>query len=147
MARYVCDTSVILKWFNKYNEPFVEHAQALLDDLTNGKVELATCDLAVFELANALCKGKGLPKDVVKGVLARLFDLPIELYPPDRSLAELTVELVAEYDLTSYDASFIALARAVRCQLISDDSRHHGRVKDGTVLKLEDYPVDRTPQT
>lgn len=139
MRRYVCDTSVLLKWFNQENERHADQSQALLDDWISGEVEITTCDLAVFELANALHKGKGVSALEVKEAMGRLFDLPLELRSTDRSLAEMTAELASEYDLTSYDACFLAVARLEGCQLITDNVRHHGRVKDGTVLKLEDY--------
>lgn len=145
MLRYVCDTSVILKWFNQENEAHVAQAEALFNDWRRGRVYLASCDLAVYELANALHKGKGLSAGEVKEALGTLFGLPLDLQPPDRGLAEKTAELAEEYDLTSYDACFLALAKIEGCQLITDNPRHQGRAKDGSILKLEDYPPPRIP--
>lgn len=141
MPRYVCDTSVLVKWFSERDETHLVQARALFDDWKGGQASLVTCDLAVWELANALHKGKRLPLEEVRGALAGLFDLPLKLRPPHRELAEATADIAAEYGLTSYDACFLALAKMEACQLITDNPRHHGRVTDGSVLLLEDYQM------
>ncbi len=140
-VRYVCDTSVLVKWFNEENEQFLDQAKALRNDWKRGSVELITCDLAVWELANALQKGKGLSAHEVKDALAVLFDLPLDLLPPYHELAEMTADLAAEHGMASYDASFIALAKLERCRLITANPKHQGKVKDGTILPLAGYPV------
>ena len=141
MPQYVCDTSVIVKWFNQESEANVRQAEALLEDWIAGTADLLTCDVAVLELANALAKGKGLASGEVKEAVEKLFDLPLETRPTSRELARKTVELAGEYGLTAYDACFVALAKLQGCRLISDNPRHHGKVRDGTVLMLQDYPV------
>lgn len=146
MARYVCDTSVIVKWFSEENEPNLEQARALLRDWRRGYMELLTCDLAVGEPTNALQRGKGLSPERVKEAIRDFFDLPMELRPPHRELAEAAADLAGEYRLTNYDACFLALARMEGCQLITADPRHHGKVRDGVVLMLEHYP-DRRDRT
>jgi len=119
----------------------LDQVKALRENWKRGLVEFITCDLAVWELANALRKGKGLSIQEVKEALAVLFDLPLDFRPPYRELADLAAELAARHGLTSYDACFIALAKMEGCQLISANPKHQGRVKDGTIFHLADYPV------
>lgn len=44
-----------------------------------------------------------------------------------------------QYNMTSYDAYFLALAQYEGCKLISDDQKAHGQIHDGSVIMLEDY--------
>lgn len=141
MPRYVCDTSVLVKWFSEQDETQLVQARALFDDWKRGQADLITCDLAVWELANALHKGKRLSLEEVRSALAGLFDLPLELRPPHRELADSAAAIASQYGMTSYDASFLALAKIEQCRLITANPRHHGRVKDGSVLRLADYPL------
>lgn len=139
LKKYILDTSVIVKWFNQENETQVEQALQLLAALREDKVILKTSDLLVHELANALLIGKRAPVRMVLTALATFFQLPIQIIPTNLGLIKSAVSLAKTYNLTSYDAIFVALAKHERCQLVTANPRHHGRIKGVIVLNLKDY--------
>lgn len=136
---YVVDTSVILQWFHKNGELHTKEAGNILDDLKSGKIEVSTPDILPLELLNALIKGKGLSPDEANRTLNDLFEMPIKIIEVSLPVLELAAILMAQYNLASYDAYFLALAQYENCRLISDDQKAHGKITDGTVLMLEDY--------
>lgn len=46
-----------------------------------------------------------------------------------------------KYQIAAYDALFVATAKDTDCKLISDDSKAHGKIIDGTAIMLENYVI------
>ena len=136
------DTSVIIQWFHQSGELHIKEAQKLLDDFRDGRVKILIPDALALELLNVLIKGKSLSVKEAIITLNRLFDMPIEITEISLPVLEASSLLMEEYNLASYDAYFLALAQYEECKLISDDQKAHGQIKDGSVLMLEDYPID-----
>ena len=139
MNLFVVDTSVVVKWFAGVDEPNIKQALQLLDDFEKGRVQLATSDLLIYELGNALLKGKKLPAEIISAALERLYRIGFEIFPADQLIARESAAIAARYGLTFYDAVFAALAKLQGCQLISANPRCHGKIKDGSVLDLAQY--------
>lgn len=138
LKKYILDTSIVVKWFNQENESQVEQALQLLAALQKGSVTLKTSDLLVHELANALLVGKRVPVRMVIRALTTFFQLPIKIIPTNLSLMKSAISLAEKYNLTTYDAIFVALAKQERCQLSTANPRHHGKVKK-IIFNLKDY--------
>lgn len=58
--RLVLDSSVIIKWLNRQEEENLSQSDKLLDELEIGKIFVFVPHLAMFEIGNALLKGKRL---------------------------------------------------------------------------------------
>ncbi len=136
---YVVDTSVVLKWFHKNGELHLKEAGQILDDLRFGRINISIPDILPLELLNALIKGKGLSTDEIRETLNDLFEMPIKIIEVSLPILEESSKLMLKYNLASYDAYFLALAKYEDCKLISDDQKAHGKVKDGTVIMLGQY--------
>lgn len=136
---YVVDTSVVLQWYNQAGELHTKEAKQILDDLRSGRIEVSIPDILPLELLNALIKGKGLSTDEANQILNDLFGMPIKIIGINLPVLELAAILMRQYNLASYDAYFLALAKYEECILISDDQKAHGKITDRTVLMLEDY--------
>jgi len=139
MDTYVVDTSIVLKWFNQENEPNVEIAHQIYKDMLDEKIVLIVPSLLVIELINALKKGKDTPVATIKKSIDDLFSLPLTITDPTQTILEQTAEIMDIYQIASYDALFVATAKDMNCKVISDDTKSHGKITDGTVIMLEHY--------
>lgn len=139
MITYVLDTSVVLKWYNRENEEYVEQALYLLNDLRNEKITIIVPNLLIVELVNVFIKGKHLSTEDVQKLTSSFFTLPIINKEPTEGIISQLPEISYKYGLTAYDSLYLATAQEENCQLISADSDGHGKVTDGTVMMLEDY--------
>lgn len=116
-------------------------ARRILDDLKSGRIEIAVPDILPLEILNAIIKGKDLSTEEANKTLKNLLEMPIKIMEISLPVLEKTSKLMKEYDMASYDAYFLALAQYENCQLISDDQKAHGKIKDGSVIMLEDYQL------
>ena|SRR5258708_28331481 len=139
MHTYVLDTSVILKWYNQKGEERVEQALTILDDLKNEKITIIIPNLLIIELINVFIKGKHLSVENIKELTTSFYTLPLINKEPTEGIVSQLPEISYKYDLSAYDSLFLATALEENCQLISSDSKGHGRVTDGTVIMLENY--------
>lgn len=126
------DTSVVVKWYAPEKETDFGVAERVFYDLGEGKIIVKTSGLLIHELANALLKGKKLTEEKMVDSLKLFFQTKVEVVPTDLSLIKSAISLAIKYDLTVYDAVYVALAKKFGCQLISANPKCHGKVKDGT---------------
>lgn len=139
--KWVIDTSVVVKWFYGGNEELLHQSDKLLADVTDWRIRVTAPDILVYELSNALLLGKKLSIVETQRHLREFFKLPIEIIPIDTSLIHETVAIAQQNGISIYDASFVALANLTDSLLITADPKHHGKIKDGTVVLLQDYPM------
>jgi len=134
----VVDSSVIVKWLNQTNEQNVAQADILLGHAQNKSLGLAAPELAKFEVGNALTY-KHLSTPELVEAISLLYSFPLTFVSWNITLAALTAELAATYQITYYDASFICLAEHLHAPLITDNPKHQKKVKGVTVTALKDY--------
>jgi len=139
METYVVDTSVVLKWFNQENESNVKIAHEIYRDMLDNVILLIVPSLIIIEIINALKKGKHIPVEAIKKSVNDLFSLPLIIKEPSQAILEQTAEIMEAYNIAAYDALFVATAKDANCKLISDDTKAHGKITDGTVIMLKDY--------
>lgn len=139
MPTYVLDTSVVIKWFNQKNELHTKQAQNIFADLQAEKINILVPNLLLVELLNVLMIGKKISIEEANLAVKTLFVSTIDIVEVNLPVLLQTSQLMKQYDLTSYDAYFLALAQYEECKLISDDQKAHGQIKDGTVIMLADY--------
>ena len=139
MPTFVLDTSVVIKWYHHEKENHVAQARKLWEDFNEGKINIILPDILPLELFNVFIKGKASSAESSYLVIARLYQTSINFVEVSLPVLKITGNLMEQYQLTSYDAYFLALAHNEGCWLISDDQKAHGQIKDGTVIMLEDY--------
>lgn len=139
MEKYILDTSVVVKWYNREGEKQVIRANRVLHDLKEGKIAIFVPELLKIELVNVFLKGKGLHPNEIKLLLANFFSLPITIKESTEEVLYQTSIIAHDYNITAYDALFLALARVEDCQLISDDVRAHGKINNERVVMLTNY--------
>ncbi len=139
MPIYVLDTSVAVQWFHHLKELHVSQAKRVWQDLSIGKISVILPDILFLELLNVFVKGKNSTPQSSYEILSELYKSPITIVEVTLPVLEIAARLMEQYNLASYDAYFLALAKYEDCKLISDDQKAHGKVKDGTVIMLDQY--------
>jgi predicted nucleic acid-binding protein len=102
-------------------EPEGPYRAATAALIRNSSCELSALDLTLYEIANAVGVKRSDPNmagRISSLVFARCRDRIIAL---DRNLLDRTLEIAAEYELTAYDAAYVAAARRHGCTLVSTD--------------------------
>lgn len=142
----VLDASVVLKWF--VNEADSGKALKLREEFHAGEREIVVPDLLLFEIANALRYNPSFSTKEIQEVLDTLFGIGIGIITPTFALLSKTVEFAEEFDLTCYDATYLALAEELAFEFITADERFYRKIEKRTKLKilirlLADFSVSR----
>lgn len=123
MNRYcVVDSSVAVKWFKHENEDFVAEAFDLLERHRNREVVLVAPGLLLLEVLNAL-RFHGYTSDELKAAAGHLTDLSIEWRQIDPTMATRAAGIAVRHGLTTYDASYAAVAREYDALLVTADRK------------------------
>ena len=118
----VLDASVLVKLF--LPEEHAAIATALVRGVSDeGASARAIPDLALLECGNVFWKRvrRGhLPADFAAESLADLLALPLVVWPT-RELAERALQLALPFDVSMYDAAYLALADTLDIPLVTAD--------------------------
>ena len=87
----------------------------------------------IYEVANGLLLGRARPPtEVIEQSLMWLFELALQVASPDAGITVHAARLSRELGLTVYDATYLALAESLGCDLVTADrrlARRAGRVR------------------
>ena len=136
IKEYVVDTSVMVKWFSESDETDLEKALKLRDDFVNNQCLIIIPDLLLYELANALRYQGKLTQDDVRESINSLIYMELEIRSFDINFLYSALKLAFEYNVTIYDAYFLALAEAAKSHLITADYRFFNQIKEFKWVKM-----------
>jgi len=114
----VVDASLVLQWL--VAEPSGRW-MTLLEQHREGSEPLVAPELIHHEIANVLIRKLPLPLDDALDAWERLVALDIETYTFAAEQYGESPRLAHEEKLTAYDASYLALARALDAKLVTAD--------------------------
>jgi predicted nucleic acid-binding protein len=99
--------------------------------------------VAVFyELTNVLRYKSDLSVYQVQQAAESLFEMDLLIVPPTASVMQLAVDIARTYDITIYDAAFVALAQTLPAAFVTADERLSKRlVAFSFVYFLGEVPV------
>ena len=123
----ILDASVVVKWFSE--EEYTEKALAIRERIRMGEERVIVPDLILYELANALKYNPNFDANDVSDALTSIFDMDLEIVTPIPEIINLAVALAFEYNITVYDAFYIALAKDLELTFITADRRLCERVR------------------
>jgi predicted nucleic acid-binding protein len=117
----VSDANVVLKWFHAEGEDEVGPARALLDAHKERAVALSVLDLTVYEVGNALMRGRpGASAEQAATVIEALAEICPAIRPtPDEMKAASGLSEL--HKLTLYDAAYAAVAQSRSAELATLD--------------------------
>jgi predicted nucleic acid-binding protein len=125
----VLDTSVIIKWYRQ-GEVLAQQALVLRTAYLAGEATISVPSLLIYEVTNVLPYKNDLNADQVKEAVQSLFDMDLDIISPSLLIIEPAVELARTYNITVYDATFVALAQALSTTFITADERLVQRLAD-----------------
>jgi predicted nucleic acid-binding protein len=134
----VIDASVAFKWLvPDAAEDDVPAAKALLADHMEGRAKIIIPSLLYYEVGNILLFGRSRPPiEQAADALTDLFSIPLEIVSPALVSADVTLRLASLRGLSYYDATYVALAEMLDCQLITADRRLAERARPTRHVRL-----------
>lgn len=141
MARtiLVVDSSVVIKWLFTQDEEYVAQADQILQNAQEQRAQLYAPELTRYEIGNILWKKKQLSVKDVQTLLVIYYGFPLIYVAQTEELAKYAAHISRTYDITYYDASFLALTDALHATLVTDNVKHQGKFSDISVIGLKDY--------
>jgi predicted nucleic acid-binding protein len=122
-VKLVIDANVLIKLY--VPEVLSQKADALFRDAENRRVELIAPDLIYPEAGNILWKKqrlKEISRPDVKEITDAILSLPL-VAEPVKLLLPLAVDIATEYNITVYDAAYVALATVYKTTLVTADKK------------------------
>jgi len=117
----VVDASVLAKCFLK--EPDSEKALQLVEDHINGKHLMIVPELIFFEVLNAVKYKLKLDPVKLAETGHKLADLQLHVERVNNFLLAKIGELASRYNITVYDAAYIAVAELHNTSVITADEK------------------------
>ena len=130
----VLDASVILKWF--LEEEYSDVALKIRENFYREIYRIIEPDFLLYEFVNVLRYNPVYTEeDVVKAVNS-LIEADIDIVLPTVELLEVAVNIAKRYDVTVYDAIYIALAKLISGVYITADKKLYEKVKELKFVKF-----------
>ena len=95
-----------------------------------GEEKVVVPDLLLYELANALKNNPNFDANDVRDALTSIFDMDMDIVTPIPETINSAVTLAFEYNITVYDAFYVALAKETELTFITADRRLCERVSN-----------------
>lgn len=131
----VLDASVILKWIFR-DEDGGENARVYRDKHVSGEEIIAVPDLFFYEMANALVTKTPLATKDVLEAFSLLWNFDLEVFSFGLDEFVNGIDLSRRFGISFYDASYIELARRLKCHFITADRKLFEKVKGLRAVKL-----------
>ncbi len=128
-AKIVVDTSVLVKWIKTKDEQLLEEARRLLGQVEAKPIDVHVPALLLYEVGNILLLKTDLDTTGLDQTIEDLEALPFIVAPPATPLLKRAMRVGKQFNLTFYDASFLALAVELDCPLITADGPFYERAR------------------
>ena len=116
------DSSVVIKWFRE-SEIWREPAIFLRQEYLSGRLKIYVPSLLILEIANVLRYKPDLTSFQVQEALRSLYDLQIMIIDLSQEAIIKAIDLAYSWDLTIYDAAFVATALNLNIPFITADEK------------------------
>ncbi len=138
-AGYIIDASVGVKWFIKKHEGDRDAALAIRQRHILGQTRMIVPELFLLEVPNAIKAGRKGTEEELAEVLNTLMDLDLQTERHTQDVLRKTNAVVWAYNLTWYDAVYIALAEILGFPCVTADDDLLRKMKGHSiVLRLKD---------
>jgi predicted nucleic acid-binding protein len=100
---------LVVRWFSE--EEYTDKALEIRERIRMGEEKVVVPDLLLYELANALKYNSNFDANDVSDALTSIFDMDMDIVTPIPETINSAVTLAFEYNITVYDAFYVALAK------------------------------------
>ncbi|MGI8419392.1 MAG: type II toxin-antitoxin system VapC family toxin, partial [Candidatus Levyibacteriota bacterium] len=131
--------SVIAKWF--FVEDDSDNALIIKEAFTSNKISVAIPLLLYYEINNLLktaVKKYRIDENDAAEVYKAFLQLNFVTYSSE-FLMEKTLAIAIKHDISSYDATYIALAEYLQIKLLTADQKLLNKVQNKFVIHLNNY--------
>jgi predicted nucleic acid-binding protein len=129
MKTCVLDTSVSIKWFSEYDEDDLNRALDIRKEILEGRWSITVPDLFFYELANALRYNPGFTAKDVREAVSSVIDMGFDVKGIEPDKMARAIEIAFKFNVTVYDAYFLALSQLENKPFVTADYRFAIRVK------------------
>jgi predicted nucleic acid-binding protein len=133
LEKVVLDASVIAKWYLK--ERYSEQALKLRDDYVSGRITIAVPTLLEYEVLNALKYSGAYTEKELADIARSLNKYGFEWWRLKDQLKNEIIRIASKYDITVYDASYLALANLLKTPFYTADEELLSRVAELKIAK------------
>ncbi|MEM2507115.1 MAG: type II toxin-antitoxin system VapC family toxin [Nitrososphaeria archaeon] len=131
--KVVLDASVIVKWYLK--EKYSEQALKLRDKYISGSIAITAPALLEYEVLNALKYSGVYSEQELTDVARSLNKYGFEYRKLKDELKDETIKLAAKYNITIYDASYLALSTLMKTTFYTADEELLGKISELKIAK------------
>ena len=127
------DSSVVLKWFRRdevWRDVALQPRQAYIE----GRMLIYVPDLLTYEIANVLRFKPDLSQGQVQAALNSLYDMQIRIVNGSREMIKEAIHLAYLYDVTVYDAAFMAIAEYLNVPFITADDKLSQKLRNASYV-------------
>ena len=132
----VLDSSIIIKWF--CDEEGTEKALKIRKRYKEKEVVIVVPDLILYEISNALRYNKEVSREEVMECVQSIFSLGINIIVPTKEVLENAISLAFKYNISLYDAYFVALADILQFTFVTADKKLFNKLDRSQRIKLLD---------
>ena len=141
-AGYVLDASAGVKWI-KRDELLFDKAIALANKFIRKACKLVVPELFFLEAASSIRLNKSFNEQQRSQALSYLWNLNLGLFPMTDTVLLKTNSISHKYNISIYDASYIALAEITGFPLITADEKLIDGMKGNAfILSLKELEFD-----
>ncbi len=117
----VVDASVIIKWF--IPEVGSPEAGSILIDHLFGREELFVPELLYYQVVNVLRYKSDIESAAVEEFIDILSKFELKRVGSDAAFFKSVLRTARQYDISAYDAAYVALASLFNCTLVTADTK------------------------
>jgi predicted nucleic acid-binding protein len=139
LKKVVLDASVVAKWYLK--EKYSEQALKIRDDYISGRITIAVPSLLDYEVLNALKYSGVYSEQELKDIARSLNKYSFEQWKFKDELKDEAVKIASKYNITIYDASYLALANLTKAPFYTTDEELLNKTAE---LKIARHLKDAT---
>ncbi|MCF2139244.1 MAG: type II toxin-antitoxin system VapC family toxin [Candidatus Lokiarchaeota archaeon] len=136
----IVDASVIVKWFIDENNS--DKAEKIKEQFVNEEINIIIPSLLYYEVLNALKYSKLFNVRELNLVGESLENYGFDVFAIKDEIREKMVEISLNFDVSIYDASYIALADKFNTQMVTADEKFSKKLPKNLkhlILALKDY--------
>ena len=121
MNRFALDTSVLLSWFAPLGPAEGEKSMRLRQEHMSQNIELVVLDQTVYELLHLFKESDQFDQSLIPQALTSLEYMHLSILPFSYEVAQKTIQIAREHDISTYAAGPVALGALLRCQAVTCD--------------------------